>query len=163
MPRHSIAESRKRVAVMPCEPTTDFGETADRLPCIFHCSGRNHCTSGNRTRMKLIRKQVDRILALMLVSSLAACDSGSQQTQVDETASAQPTETPATADEGSAMEDRFANMFVSEVTDTFNPGLQIGERFPAIRALYQGEEITAIDRFVRDRGAIFIAARSVDW
>jgi hypothetical protein len=54
-------------------------------------------------------------------------------------------------------------MFVSEVTDTFNPGLQIGERFPAIRAFYQGEEITNIDRFIRDKGAIFIAARSVDW
>jgi len=113
--------------------------------------------------MNLIRKQVDRILALMLVWSLAACDSGSQQTQVDETASAQPTEMPAAADEGPAMEDRFANMFVSEVTETFSPGVQIGEQFPAIRALYQGEEITGIDRFVRDRGAIFIAVRSVDW
>ena len=61
------------------------------------------------------------------------------------------------------MEDRFANMFVSDVTNTFNPGVQIGDQFPAIKALYQGEEITAIDRFIRDRGAIFIAVRSVDW
>ena len=32
-----------------------------------------------------------------------------------------------------------------------------------IRGLYQGEEVMSIDRFVRDKGAIFIAARSVDW
>ena len=65
--------------------------------------------------------------------------------------------------DGAKMPDRFANMFVSEVTDTFNPGLQIGAQFPAIRALYQGEEITAVDRFIHDRGALFIAVRSVDW
>ncbi len=115
----------------------------------------------------MIRLLPDRILALVLISSLGACDSGSQQAQNDAPAAAQPADSTAAAnsnsDEGTQMPDRFANMFVSEVSDAFNPGVQIGERFPAIRALYQGEEITNIDRFIRDRGAIFIAARSVDW
>ena len=109
-------------------------------------------------------------MALMLISSLAACGPDEQQAQV-----AAPESTVAAESEAAAMTEtpkmpemldmsgRFADMFVSEVTDTFNPGLQIGDRFPAIRAVYQGEEITTIDRFIRDRGAIFIAARSVDW
>lgn len=55
------------------------------------------------------------------------------------------------------------NMFVSSDADSFDPGLPIGAQFPAIRALYQGQEITGIDRFIRDKGAVFIAVRSVDW
>lgn len=109
----------------------------------------------------------DRLLVLMLILSLAACGQSSQPSPTEETASAQPAESMSSENDadnnGSKMPDRFANMFVSEVTDSFNPGLQIGARFPAIRALYQGEEITTIDRFIHDRGAIFIAARSVDW
>ena len=61
------------------------------------------------------------------------------------------------------MSGRFGDMFTTAITDDFNPGLQIGEQFPAIRAMYDGEEITTIDRFIRDKGAIFIAMRSVDW
>jgi len=97
-------------------------------------------------------------MALLLLSSLAAC--GPDAVQSEQTAAAQP---DAATSEPAREPDRFANMFVSEVTDTFNPGVQIGEQFPAIKALYQGEEITSIDRFIRDKGAIFIAARSVDW
>ena len=55
------------------------------------------------------------------------------------------------------------DMFVSEDTDTFSPGLPVGARFPAIRALYQGQEITSIDRFIGARGAVFVAVRSADW
>lgn len=54
-------------------------------------------------------------------------------------------------------------MFISEDTDTFSPGLLIGARFPAIRALYMGQEITSIDRFMGERGAVFVAVRSADW
>jgi hypothetical protein len=120
-------------------------------------------------KMKIIKIQSDRLLALMLISSLAACGPSSQPISTDETGSAQSTESMASengmadGNDGEKMPDRFANMFVSEVTDTFNPGLQIGAQFPVIRALYQGEEITTVDRFIHDRGAIFIAARSVDW
>lgn len=117
-----------------------------------------------------------RISALMLISFLAACGPGEQQAQVAAPDSAQPADSTLAAETETTtmtetpkmpemldMSGKFADMFVSEVTDTFNPGLQIGDRFPAIRAVYQGEEITTIDRFIRDRGAIFIAARSVDW
>ena len=54
-------------------------------------------------------------------------------------------------------------MFIAEDTDGFDPGLAIGERFPPIRALHQGEEITSIEGFMGERGAIFIANRSADW
>ena len=106
----------------------------------------------------------------MLISSLAACSPDEQPAQVaaPESTMAMENEATAIADtpkmpEMLDMSGKFADMFVSEVTDTFNPGLQIGDRFPAIRAVYQCEEITTIDRFIRDRGAIFIALRSVDW
>lgn len=56
-----------------------------------------------------------------------------------------------------------SGMFVSEDTDSFSPGLPIGARFPAIRALFQGEEINSIDRFMGERGAVFVAVRSADW
>jgi hypothetical protein len=49
------------------------------------------------------------------------------------------------------------------LTDSFDPGLPNGAEFPPIRALYQGEEITDIDQFIRDKGAVFLANRSVDW
>jgi hypothetical protein len=114
--------------------------------------------------MKLKPTQLDKILALVLLSSVAACGPGAQQSQTDEPAAAQPAATAdAASGEATPMPDRFANMFVTEVSDAFNPGVQIGTRFPAIKALYQGEEITTIDPFIRDKGAIFIAARSVDW
>jgi len=67
----------------------------------------------------------------MLISSLAACGPGAQ---VDEPAVAQPGEPAVAADSEDAnmpdvpampamldMSGKFANMFVSEVTDTFNP------------------------------------------
>ncbi len=57
----------------------------------------------------------------------------------------------------------FDNIFIAEDTDAFDPGLPVGAQFPPIRALYQGREITEIDEFVRDKGAVFIANRSVDW
>lgn len=123
--------------------------------------------------MKSIRKWLGRTLALALISSLAACGPGEQQDQIEEPIAAQPGESPVMeeteATETPAMPEmldmsgRFADMFITEITGDFNPGLQIGDRFPAIRAMYEGEEITSIDRFIRDKGAIFIAARSVDW
>ena len=55
------------------------------------------------------------------------------------------------------------DMFIAEDTDGFDPGPAIGTQFPSIRALYQGEEITAIDQFLGESGAIFIANRSANW
>ena len=54
-------------------------------------------------------------------------------------------------------------MFIAEDIDGFDQGLAIGEQFPPIRALYEGEEISSIDPFMGERGAIFIANRSADW
>lgn len=54
-------------------------------------------------------------------------------------------------------------MFVAEDPDAFSPGLPVGARFPAIRALYQGREIAGIDQFMGARGAVFVAVRSADW
>ncbi len=56
-----------------------------------------------------------------------------------------------------------SGMFVAEDPDAFSPGLPVGARFPAIRALYQGREITGIDQFMGERGAVFVAVRSADW
>ncbi len=55
------------------------------------------------------------------------------------------------------------DIFISEDTDSFNPGLPVGAQFPPIRASYLGREITAVDQFLRDKGVVFIANRSVDW
>lgn len=56
-----------------------------------------------------------------------------------------------------------SGMFISKDTDVFSPGLPIGAQFPSIQALYQGGEINSIDRFMGERGAVFVAVRSADW
>ena len=68
---------------------------------------------------------------------------------------------PLMAQQGRAP--NLDDMFIAEDADGFDPGLTIGTQFPSIRALYQGEEITAIDQFLGETGAIFIANRSADW
>ena len=118
--------------------------------------------------MKSMQKWIGGLSALALMSFLSAC--GAEEAQAPAAAPAQASNPPAPAEpesrpmpEGLEISGRFADMFVTEITDDFNPGLQIGDQFPAIRALYEGEEVMSIDRFIRDKGAIFIAARSVDW
>ena len=61
------------------------------------------------------------------------------------------------------LEQRVAEMFVSADTDSFDPGLAIGDRFPLLLAEYQGQELTDMGEFISDKGMIFIANRSVDW
>ena len=39
-----------------------------------------------------------------------------------------------------------ANMFVPNDSDSFDPGLPLRVRFPTIRALYKGQEITEVDQ-----------------
>ncbi len=55
------------------------------------------------------------------------------------------------------------NMFLDADTDQFDPGLPRGAQFPAIRAIYEGQEIDNIEQFFGDKGAVFLANRSVDW
>ena len=111
-----------------------------------------------------------KIFVLALMGLLAGCGQAEQSPEVEATAAAEPDTAPATEmtdtpamPEGLEISGRFADMFVAEVTDDFNPGLAVGDEFPPIRALYNGEEITSIDDFIGENGAIFIAVRSVDW
>ena len=55
------------------------------------------------------------------------------------------------------------DMFVSSDDDSFSPGLAVGERFPAIKAIYQEREVDSVRQFVRDKGMVLIASRSADW
>ena len=61
------------------------------------------------------------------------------------------------------MDKITADMFVEADTDSFDSGPTVGETFPAIRALYQGQQITSIQELAGDKGMVFIANRSVDW
>mgnify|MGYP001819974564 FL=1 len=54
-------------------------------------------------------------------------------------------------------------MFVAADDDAFDPGPAIGSRFPGLRALYQGREITLLDEFAGARGTVLVASRSFDW
>jgi hypothetical protein len=56
-----------------------------------------------------------------------------------------------------------ADMFVPGDTDAYDPGVPVGESFPAILATRGGSEITSVAAFMGERGMIFIANRSVDW
>jgi uncharacterized iron-regulated membrane protein len=56
-----------------------------------------------------------------------------------------------------------ADMFVDADTDSFDPGLAVGQSFPPIRAIYQGAEVTDTRNFIHDKGMVFIANRSADW
>ncbi len=55
------------------------------------------------------------------------------------------------------------NMFLDEDTDSFDPGVPVGAEFPEIRAIFDGDEINSIETFFGDKGAVFLAMRSVDW
>ena len=55
------------------------------------------------------------------------------------------------------------DMFIAGDTDTFDPGLAIGDTLPAIKAVYNGREISSVDEFIHDKGMIFITNRSADW
>jgi len=61
------------------------------------------------------------------------------------------------------MDKITANMFVEADTDSFDPGIAVGETFPDIKAMYEGQQLTSIQRFIGDKGMVFIANRSVDW
>ncbi len=99
--------------------------------------------------MSNVRTKMNRILSV-LVTGFAIAVAGSFALM-----------DPLLAQQG--QRSNFDDIFIAEDTDAFDPGLPVGAQFPPIRALYQGREITEIDEFVRDKGAVFIANRSVDW
>ena len=53
--------------------------------------------------------------------------------------------------------------FINDDTDSFDPGLAVGEHFPAIKALYKGRTVSDVRDFAHHKGMIFIANRSADW
>jgi hypothetical protein len=112
--------------------------------------------------MHLAKTSFDRVLALMLLTAVAACDSSSQQAEVVEAAAEEPIESAVVIDD-SAISRMGNEIFIAEDPDVFSPGVPIGDRFPDIRAMYQGEEVTNIDRFIKDNGASFLAVRSANW
>ena len=54
-------------------------------------------------------------------------------------------------------------MFVTADEDDFDPGPAIGSRFPGIRALHRGNEISLLEQFAGTRGTVLVASRSFDW
>lgn len=62
-----------------------------------------------------------------------------------------------------AQEKMTADMFLSEDTDQFNPGISIGEKFPNIRAWYGQTEKQDVQEFMGTKGLVVYMNRSVDW
>jgi hypothetical protein len=56
-----------------------------------------------------------------------------------------------------------ANMFVASDTDSFDPGLAVGERLPALHAIHRGREIDDIGPMMGAKGLALFLNRSVDW
>ena len=56
-----------------------------------------------------------------------------------------------------------ANMFVAKDTDSYDPGVAVGQAFPAIRARYEDRDVTGIGEFMGPRGMVIYVNRSVDW
>ncbi len=63
----------------------------------------------------------------------------------------------------SALDVMLSDMYVPEDNDDFDPGVVINDQFPGIKAIRNGQEVSQIDEFIKDKGMIFIANRSVDW
>ncbi|MEM8563874.1 MAG: redoxin domain-containing protein [Pseudomonadota bacterium] len=62
-----------------------------------------------------------------------------------------------------AMAKLTEDMFVMEDSDSFDPGPAVGSRFPGLRALHRGKQITLLDDFAGDNGTLLIASRSIEW
>jgi hypothetical protein len=56
-----------------------------------------------------------------------------------------------------------ADMFVPRDDDAYDPGAAIGTALPALRARYQGREITQLAEFGGANGMVLFVNRSVDW
>jgi len=56
-----------------------------------------------------------------------------------------------------------ADMFVDADNDQFDPGPVLGEKIPAINALYNGKVIQDLTSFSGEKGLVFVINRSLDW
>jgi len=63
-----------------------------------------------------------------------------------------------------AVMDRMtANMFVARDSDSYDPGIAMGEPFPPIRARFGNRVVSDMGSFVGKRGMVVYVNRSVDW
>ena len=53
------------------------------------------------------------------------------------------------------------NLFVSEDTDSFDPGPAIGSHFPGLQAEYEGERLTLLTKFAGAAGTVLVLLRSL--
>ncbi|MFU8816751.1 MAG: hypothetical protein ACNA7W_15490 [Pseudomonadales bacterium] len=56
-----------------------------------------------------------------------------------------------------------ADMFVSADAAEFDPGLALGERFPAVAAVHDQRVVTDVAEFLGPNGLVVFANRSVVW
>jgi hypothetical protein len=62
-----------------------------------------------------------------------------------------------------AAEFLTADMFVDATVATLEVGVAVGERFPQILAVHEGETVTDVAGFAGPDGLVLIANRSVVW
>lgn len=55
------------------------------------------------------------------------------------------------------------NTFIKEDVDSFNPGTNVGERFPQVDATYNGIKVNKLDNFEGEKATIFVVSRSLVW
>jgi peroxiredoxin len=56
-----------------------------------------------------------------------------------------------------------SDMFVASDTDDFNPGIKVGETFPAINATYNAAVVSDLEQFSGSNGTVFVVSRSLVW
>ncbi len=62
-----------------------------------------------------------------------------------------------------ALEQFTADMFVSASQPQRSLGPAVGSRFPGLRALHEGQEVTLLDSFAGANGTLLVASRSLVW
>jgi hypothetical protein len=62
-----------------------------------------------------------------------------------------------------ASEILTADMFVDATVATLEVGVPVGERFPQILVVHEGETVTDVARFAGPNGLVLFANRSVVW
>lgn len=55
------------------------------------------------------------------------------------------------------------NTFIKEDVDSFNPGTNVGERFPKVDATYNGIKVNKLGSFEGEKATIFVVSRSLVW
>jgi len=56
-----------------------------------------------------------------------------------------------------------ADMFVAQDTDAYDPGVAVGDPLPALRARFDGREVTQLGEMMGAKGTVLFVNRSVDW